>query len=248
MRRITPARVVTCNPFASRARNPGASSWRSKMLWLTTTIVSMPAWADRRTGGPAESRSSAMPTARPPDRLAAALFDRVNALVQRVRDVPGGVIPLRKVQRRVYPAGDLAQTTRGEQEGAANRVRLERATQAGHGRGREDARGRCAERVRRVLLEVTRAPEVQAERQRVLVPFADRRVEVVAREDDVAPAAGRVDAQPGDRQQRVGLGEHAPVPFPAPEALLAERVAGAGGWIASRKQEQIGRASCRERG
>src|SRR2546422_3758437 len=74
-----------------------------------------------------------------------------------------------------------------------------------------------------------RAAEVQAQRQRVLIPFADLRVEVVAREDDVAPPpAGGVDTQPGDGQQRVGLCDHAPVPFPAPEALLAERVARAG--------------------
>src|SRR3989442_1250344 len=106
------------------------------MLWLTTTIVSMPAWADRRTGGPAESRSSAMPTARPPDRLAAALFDRVNALVQRVRDVPGGVIPLRKVQRR-------APATRSASRACRRGARLDRIPQAGTASRRGVPRRRC---------------------------------------------------------------------------------------------------------
>src|SRR2546428_11255573 len=93
------------------------------MLWLTTTIVSMVAWADRRSGGRAVSSNTALPTARPVHQIA-ALLDRVNALVQRVRDMPGGVIPLRKVQRRVDPAGDLAQTTRGEQEGRSEERRV----------------------------------------------------------------------------------------------------------------------------
>src|SRR3989442_1470772 len=74
-----------------------------------------------------------------------------------------------------------------------------------------------------------------------MVAWADRRSGGRAVSSNTAlppPPAGGVDTQPGDGQQRVGLGDHAPVPFPAPEALLAERVARAGSWIASRKQQQ----------
>src|SRR5437870_12285618 len=99
------------------------------MLWLTTTIVSMVAWADRRSGGRAGSSNTALPTARPVHQIA-ALLDRVNAVVQRVRDILGGVIRVRKLQRRIGAAGGLVETTRGDEEGGGKRVGPERQTQA----------------------------------------------------------------------------------------------------------------------
>src|SRR2546430_9307908 len=75
------------------------------MLWLTTTMVSM-VWADRLMDGQRDSSVRAR---------TAALLDRVNALVQRIGDVPGRVVPLGKVQRGVDPAGELAQAARRQQ-------------------------------------------------------------------------------------------------------------------------------------
>src|SRR5439155_22565218 len=176
--RMTPARVRACSRFASRAMKLGASaSWRSNTLRFTTTIVSIVGgtdWAVRRSGGQAVSNPSTMPTTSPPvPQTAAVLFDQVNALVQRVGHVAGGVVPLRKIQGRVHATGALPQAARREREGAADRVRLQRAAQAGHCRVGGEARGRWAQRVRDVRPQVARAPQVQREGERILVSFAD---------------------------------------------------------------------------
>src|SRR5947208_1835409 len=114
---MTPARVRACSRLASRAMKPGASaSWRSNTLRFTMMIVSIVGardWAVRWSGERAASNPSTMPT---------ALLDQVNALVQRIGGVSGGVVPFRKIQRRVHPARDLAQAARGEPEGAPHRV------------------------------------------------------------------------------------------------------------------------------
>src|SRR5205814_5605658 len=110
---MTPARVRACSRLARRAMKPGASpSCRSNTLRFTTMIVSIVVagdWADSRTGEPvARSAPAAAPTA--------SLFDQVNALVQRISGVAGGLVPFRKIQRRVHAARDLAQAPRGEPE------------------------------------------------------------------------------------------------------------------------------------
>src|SRR5689334_15706587 len=134
--RMIPARVRACSRLASRARKPGASpSCRSNTLRFTTMIVSIVgagAWPDRRTGGPAVRSAVAVPTASPPVRQT-ALFEQINALVQRIGGVAGGVVPFRKIQRRVHATGDLAQAARRQPEGAAHRVGLERVAEAGDG-------------------------------------------------------------------------------------------------------------------
>src|SRR2546429_2159569 len=153
---MTPARVRACNRFASRAMKLGASaSWRSNTLRLTTMIVSIVGAGDcanRRTGGRAVSNAVADPTASPPVRqTAVALLDQVNALVQRIGHVASGVVPFRKVQRRVHPAGDLPQAARCERERAPDRIRLQGAAEASHRRVRGEARGRGTKGVRDVL-------------------------------------------------------------------------------------------------
>src|SRR6266700_8109031 len=174
---MTPARVRACSRFASRAMKPGASaSWRSNTLRLTTMIVSIVGaadCADRWTGGPAVSHAAADPTASPPVRqTAVALLDQVNALMQRIGHVAGGVVPFRKVQGRVHPAGDLPQAARCERERAPDRIRLEGAAEAGHRRVRGEARGRGTKGVRDVLPQIPHAPQVQREGDRVLVSLA----------------------------------------------------------------------------
>src|SRR5437899_9432413 len=109
---MNPARVRACSRFASRAMKPGASaSWRSNTLRLTTMIVSIVGgtdWAVRRSGGRAVSNPRTMPTACPTVRPS-ALLDQVNALVQRIGQVAGGVVPFREIQGRVHGPGDLPQ-------------------------------------------------------------------------------------------------------------------------------------------
>src|SRR5438552_637365 len=227
-RRITQGWVRTCSAFARRARNPGAapSASRSKTLRLTTTTVSM-TWADRRTGRLADRSSSDMPTARPPFRVI-ALFDRVNALSERIDDVPGAVVPLGKIQRRVDAPRQLSQPAGREQERAADRIGLERPAQTrDRGDRRNPPRGR-AERVGGVRLQVAHPAELEPNRERVLVAFGGRRVEVVARQHHIVPAPGRVDPHPDEGQPEVGLDRQAPVPFPAPVTLDPLRVAGPG--------------------
>src|ERR1051325_7987523 len=237
-RRITQGWVRTCSAFARRARNPGAapSASRSKTLRLTMTTVSM-TWADRRTGGPAESSSSDMPTARPPPPASlSALFDRVNALVERIVDVPGAVVPLGKIQRRVDAPRQLSQPPSREQERGADRIGLERPAQTrDRGERRNPPRGR-AERVGGVHLQVPHPAELEPDRERVLVAFGGRGVEIVARQPHVAPAAGRVDPHPYERQPGVGLDRQTSVPFPAPVALHPLRVAGTGD-VARKKKD-----------
>src|SRR5438045_1038890 len=118
---MTPARVRACNRLARRAMKPGASlSRRSNTLRFTTMIVSIVVaadWADSRAGEPAARSAPAAPTA--------SLFDQVNALVQRIGGVAGGLVPFRKIQRRVHAARDLAQAPRGQPERAPHRVGLE---------------------------------------------------------------------------------------------------------------------------
>src|SRR5438874_6952307 len=182
---MTPARVRACTRLASRARKPGASvSWRSNTLRFTTMIVSIVAggdWPDRRTGGPAVRSAAAVPTASPPVRqTAAGLFDQVNALVQRIGRVASGVAPFREIQRRVYAARDLAQAPRRQPEGTTHRVGFERVAETGHGGIRGNASVRAPERIRDVLPKIVCTPEVERQRQRVLVPLALRGIEIVA--------------------------------------------------------------------
>src|SRR5207244_9808695 len=127
---MTPARVRACSRFASRAMNPGASaSWRSSTLRFTTMMMSIVVaedWPDRPTGRPAVKMAAAGPMV--------SLFDQVNALVQRIGHVAGGVVPFRKIQGRVHAPGDLPQPARRERERAPHRVGLQGAAQAGHRR------------------------------------------------------------------------------------------------------------------
>src|SRR5216110_2990748 len=116
---------------------PGASaSWRSNTLRFTMMIVSIVGardWAVRWSGERAASNPSTMPT---------ALLDQVNALVQRIGHVAGGVVPFRKIQGRVHAPGDLPQPARRERERAPHRVGLQGAAQAGHRRVSGEACGR----------------------------------------------------------------------------------------------------------
>src|SRR5437660_4784588 len=231
---MTAARVRACSRFASRAMKPGASaSWRSNTLRFTMMIVSIVAadWAVRRSGGRAVSKPSTTPTVCPPDRQT-ALFDQVNALVQRIGGVAGGVVPFRKIQGRVHPARDLAQAARGEPEGAPHRVGFEWLTETGDGGIGGNAGVRGSERVRHVLSQIPRAPEVERQRQRVLVSLALGGIEVVAGEPYVTPAVPRVDRQAGEREPGI-LGDGDPaVPFPAGGRLDPERVVEVGDAVA----------------
>src|SRR2546422_1293955 len=186
---MTPARVRACSRFARRAMKLGASaSWRSNTLRFTTMIVSIVAagdWPHRRTGGPTVSSAAAVPTASlPVRRTAVVLLEQINALVQRIGHVASGVVPFRKVQGRVHTAGDLSQAARRERERAPDRVRLQGAAQARHGGVRGKARGRGPKRVRDVLAQVARAPQVQRESERVLVSLPDSGIEVESGEGD----------------------------------------------------------------
>src|SRR2546426_1208965 len=171
---MTPARVRACSRFASRAMKLGASaSWRSNTLRLTTMIVSIVGagdWPDRRTGGPTATTPAATPIA--------SLLEQVNALVERIGHVAGGVVPFREIQSRVHPAGDLPQAARREGERAPDRVRLQGAAQAGHRPERGGARGRGAKRVGDGLPQVARTSQVQREGEGVFVSLADGRIEV----------------------------------------------------------------------
>src|SRR6266516_3484326 len=223
-RRITQGRVGTCSAFARRARKPGASPTAAKTLWFTTMTVSI-TWADRRTGGLAHSSSSDTPTARPPVRPS-TLLDRVNALVKRIDHVPRAVVPLRKIQRRIDAARQLPLPAGREEQRAAHRIGLEGTTQTRDRAERRNPRRRRADRVGGVRLQVTHPAELEPDRERVLVAAAGRGVEVVAREHHVAPAPGRVDPHPHERQPEIGLDCEPAVPLPAPVALDAQRVAG----------------------
>src|SRR5207302_526006 len=84
---------------------------------------------------------------------------------------------------------------------------------------------RGSERVRHVLSQIPRAPEVERQRQRVLVSLALGGIEVVAGEPYVTPAVPRVDRQAGEREPGI-LGDGDPaVPFPAGGRLDPERAA-----------------------
>src|SRR3989441_7745501 len=188
---MTPARVRACSRLASRAIKLGASAaWRSNTLRFTTMIVSIlgaGAWPDRRTGGPAVRRAAIVPTASPPVRQT-ALFEQVNSLMQRIAHLAGGVVSFRKIQGRVHATRDLPQPARRERERAADRVRLQRATQTRHSRVRRDARGRGTKHVWDVLSQVPHVFQIQRERERVLVSFADGGVKVVSRQAHVVAA------------------------------------------------------------
>src|SRR5205807_9839082 len=162
-------------------------------------------WAVRRSGGRAVSNPSTMPT---------ALLDQVNALVQRIGGVSGGGVPFRKIQGRVHPARDLAQAARGEPEGAPHRVGFEWLTETGDGGIRGNAGVRGSERVRHVLSQIPSAPEVERQRQRVLVSLALGGIEVVAGEPHVTPAVPRVDRQSGEREPGILGDGDAVVSFP----------------------------------
>src|SRR5207245_4371685 len=174
---MTAACVVTWSALAARARKPGASSVRSNTLRFTTMIVSIVGagrdWALRRSGARAVSSTNTNPTAGPPDRRT-GLLDQLDALMQRVGDVTSGIVPLRKIQRRVDPAGDLAQAARRHAELAPHRIRSQRATEARHGGVRRDAGRRGTKGVRHVLAQLPHVAEVEAERDRVLVSLGGR--------------------------------------------------------------------------
>src|SRR2546422_11588782 len=105
---MTPAGVRACSGLASRAIKLGASAaWRSNTLRFTTMIVSIlgaGAWPDRRTGGPAVRTATAA--------ALASLLEQINALVQRVGHVAGGVVPFRKKQGRVHATPGLPEPAR----------------------------------------------------------------------------------------------------------------------------------------
>src|SRR5712692_2999694 len=159
----------------------GASAaWRSNTLRFTTMMVSIVGagdWPDRWTGGPAVRTATAA--------AIASLLEQINALVQRVGHVASGVVPFRKIQGCVHPAGDLPQAARRECECAADGVRSQRTAQAGHGPVGGDARRRGTQRGWDVLAQVTHVFQVQREGQRVLVSFTDGGVEVVSRQAHV---------------------------------------------------------------
>src|SRR5438445_728024 len=223
--------------FASRAMNPGASaSPAGKTFWLTTTTVSM-ACARRRAVGQTDSRIVRRPMDRPTVRPSGRLLDRVKALVQRVRHVARGVVPRREVEGGVYAAGDLAHPARDQRERAAHRIGPERAAETGGGRGGGNPGRRRAELVGDPRPQRAHVPEVEPQREGILVARAGRGVEVVADERHVAAAARRVDADPHEGEGRVGRRHDPPVPLPATVALEARGVAGAGGLVASEKAE-----------
>src|SRR5256886_10737289 len=229
---MTPTRVRACSRLASRAMKPGASaSWRSNTLRFTMMIVSIVGasdWAVRRSGGRAVSNPSTMPT---------ALLDQVNALVQRIGGVSGGGVPFRKIQGRVHPARDLAQAARGEPEGAPHRVGFEWLTETGDGGIGGNAGVRGSERVRHVLSQIPRAPEVERQRQRVLVSLALGGIEVVAGEPYVTPAVPRVDRQSGEREPGILGDGDAAGPFPAGGRLDPQRVVEGGDAVAGGDQD-----------
>src|SRR5207249_6571947 len=186
----------------------GASaSWRSNTLRFTTTIVSIVGgtdWAVKRSGGQVVNNPSTLPTpSQTVPQTAAVLLDQVNALVQRVGHVASGVVPFRKIQGRVHATRDLPQAARRERERAADRVRLQRATQTRHGRVGGDARGPGTKHVWDVLAPVPQAFQIQREGERVLVSFADGGVKVVSRQAHVVAAVRRVDRHPNQRERGV---------------------------------------------
>src|SRR2546425_8495379 len=71
---------------------------------MIVSIVGTGDWPARRTGGPAVRTASAA--------AIASLLEQINALVQRIGHVAGGVVPFRKIQGCVHPAGDLPQAAR----------------------------------------------------------------------------------------------------------------------------------------
>src|SRR2546421_10014268 len=225
---MTDGGVRTWSAFASRAMNPGASaSPAGKTFWLTTTTVSI-VWPESGAVGPTDSKAASRPT----DRL----LDRVKALVQRVRHVARGVVPRREVEGGVYAPGDLAHPARDQRERAAHRIRPERAAEAGDGREGGNPGRRRADLVGDPRPQRAHVPEVEPQREGILVARAGRGVEVVADERHVA-AARRVDADPHEGEGRVGRRHDPPVPLPATVALEARGVAGAGGLVASEKAE-----------
>src|SRR5438309_1496783 len=93
-------------------------------------------------------------------------------------------------------------------------------------------RGRGAEHVWDVLSQVPHGFQIQRERERVLVSFADGGVKVVSRQAHVVAAVRRVDRHPNQRERGVRLHDQAAVPFPAGAALEAQGIVGAGYTIA----------------
>src|SRR2546427_117415 len=86
------------------------------------------------------------------------------------------------------------------------------------------ARGRGTEHVWDVLSQVPHVFQIQRERDRVLVSFADGGVKVVSRQAHVVAAVRRVDRHPNQRERGVRLHDQAAVPFPAGAALEAQGV------------------------
>jgi len=77
-----------------------------------------------------------------------------------------------KYSVRVDPTGELAQAARRQLIGAAHRIGPERAAQAGDGGVRRDLPRGGAKRIAPAGHEVVRPAELEAERERVLVPLA----------------------------------------------------------------------------
>src|SRR2546428_10710012 len=231
---MTLSRVRACSRLASREIKRGAAAaGRSNTLRFTTMMVSMVGagdWPDRWTGGPAVRTATAA--------AIASLLEQINALVQRVGHVASGVVPFRKIQGRVHATRDLPQPARRERERAADRVRLQRATQTRHGRVGQDARGRGTKHVWDVLSQVPHGFQIQGEGERVLVSFADGGVKVVSRHAQALAGVRRVDRHPKRRERGVRLPDQAAVAYPAGAALEAQGVVGAGYTIAGEADER----------
>src|SRR3989442_6146674 len=126
-------------------------------------------WADGGMAGKTERTATATASAGPPIRLS-GLLDQMNALMERVGHVTSGIVPLRKIQRRVDPARDLAEPAGRHSKRTPHRIRPERAAEARHGRVRRDAGGGGgAEGVRHVLTQIPHPAEVEPERELVLI-------------------------------------------------------------------------------
>src|SRR2546427_11281207 len=106
---------------------------------MIVSIVGTGDWPARRTGGPAVRTASAA--------AIASLLEQINALVQRIGHVVGGIDPFRKIQGCVHPAGDLPQSARRGCESAADGGRPHGAAQARHAPASGGARWRAPKTV-----------------------------------------------------------------------------------------------------
>src|SRR2546430_3005053 len=188
-------------------------------------------------GGGGAARGGGRGGGPPPPARTASLFDQVNALVQRISGVAGGLVPFRKIQRRVHAPRDLAQAPRGQPERAPHRVGLEGVAETRDGGVRRNAGVGGPERVRHVLPQLARPPEVERQGQRVLVSLALGGIEVVAGEPHVAAAARRVDGQARDGEPGILRDRDPSVPLPAGGRLRPQGVTPAGDVVA-REAEQ----------